>query len=163
MTTTIGVVTFHWTSRLAAAASTALTSLPGAAPELGDESADELPAVHDGADPSRAEDRRVGVRVHRDDGLRAADASEVLAGAGDAEGEVDVGAHRLPRQADLPPRRRPAGVPRRGRPPPRPAARAATSPPCSAAGSRITRAPSSRASSASAATEPPLPDAAWSP
>src|SRR3990170_2940915 len=118
-TTAMAVVTSHLTSRVAAATSIPLRLSAFAAPKLVDEGAEELASVHHDAEAGCGEDRRVGVGVHGDDGFRAADAREVLARAGDAEGEVHVRAHHLPGEADLPLGRRPAGIDRRERRPDR--------------------------------------------
>ena len=63
------------------------------------------------------EDRSVGIFVDRDDGLRALHPHQVLNRAGDADGDVDLGRHRLAGAADLPLHGKPSRVadrPRRG-------------------------------------------------
>src|SRR3954467_7080076 len=56
------------------------------------------------------EDRRLGILVDRDDGARAFHPDEMLDRAGDAEREIELGRHGLPRAADLAIHRQPAGV-----------------------------------------------------
>src|SRR3954468_21816255 len=56
------------------------------------------------------EDGRLWILVDRDDGARAFHPDEMLDRAGDAERDVELGRHGLPRAADLAIHRQPAGV-----------------------------------------------------
>src|SRR5438132_4582626 len=70
----------------------------------------DLEQVADDAVVGDLEDRRLGILVDRDDGARALHPHEMLDGAGDAEGDVELGRHRLTRAPDLPLHRQPAVV-----------------------------------------------------
>src|SRR5258706_2745232 len=71
---------------------------------------DDLEEIPDDAVVGDLEDRRVGILVDRDDGVRAFHADQMLNGAGDAEREVQLPRDRLARAADLTLHRQPAGV-----------------------------------------------------
>jgi len=69
--------------------------------ELVDEFGDDVEEVVDDRVVGDVHDRRVGVRVDRDDRIGALHAGDVLDCAGDTDGDVDVGRDDLPGLADL--------------------------------------------------------------
>src|SRR5919106_4685349 len=75
----------------------------------------DLEEIGDGAVVGDVEDRSLGIRVDGDDGAARLHAGQVLHGAGDAHGEVDLRLHSLARLAHLARVRRPALVDERPR------------------------------------------------
>ncbi len=84
-------------------------------PERVDHRGDHLEQVADNAVVRNFEDRRISIRVDRDDRVRPLHAHDVLNRAGDPECEVELRRHRLSRTADLAIHRKPSGVANRTR------------------------------------------------
>ena len=79
-------------------------------PQLGGDRRHDLGQVADHGVVGAGEDRRLGVGVDREDLLRALAAGDVLRGAADAAGDVEVGRHLRAGLADLVGVRAPAGA-----------------------------------------------------
>src|ERR1700761_9502849 len=69
--------------------------------EFGQDGGDELGNIADDAVVSDLEDRGFGIAVDGDDGLALVHAGEMLDGAGDADGDVELGLNGLASLADL--------------------------------------------------------------